>query len=150
MARRRLAFLAAALGWQLTWVAPPAARRHAGLMLLLPAMRSEAEEIPPGNIPKGLMATALGEKVTTPNGVVYEPLELGTTEEGPRNGPPRGGSTVILRLKETSFSFILVRFSAHLDGFDGPIFDSSTLRGQRKPNKVDYVESRLNVEPLPL
>ena len=99
------------------------------------AAASAEEEIPLGSIPKDLKAKAVGEKVTTPHGVVYEPLELGSDEEGPRNGPPRGGSTVQLK------------YSARLEGFDGPIFDSSKLRGQRKPNKVDYVESRLNVDP---
>lgn len=82
-----------------------------------------------------LQAKEVGQQVTTPHGVVYEPLELGTEEQGPRNGPPRGGSTVILK------------YTARLDGWNGPIFDSSTLRGQRKPNKVDFIESRLNVDP---
>jgi len=82
-----------------------------------------------------LQAKEVGQQVTTPHGVVYEPLELGTEEQGPRSGPPRGGSTVILK------------YTARLDGWNGPIFDSSTLRGQRKPNKVDFIESRLNVDP---
>eukprot|EP00490_Sorites_sp_Unknown_P014078 CAMPEP_0114647914 /NCGR_PEP_ID=MMETSP0191-20121206/6056_1 /TAXON_ID=126664 /ORGANISM="Sorites sp." /LENGTH=208 /DNA_ID=CAMNT_0001861077 /DNA_START=42 /DNA_END=665 /DNA_ORIENTATION=- len=106
--------------------------------LTVPAASTAAnaeEEIPLGSIPKGLVATAVGEKVTTPNGVTYEPLELGTEDTGPRNGPPRGGSTVVLK------------YTARLEGFDGPIFDSSTYRGQRKPNKVDFIESRLNVDP---
>ena len=104
-----------------------------GLAAVTPAA---AEEAPPlGSIPKDLKASAVGEKVTTPNGVVYEPLELGTEEGGPRNGPPRGGATVVLR------------YTAHLDSFDGPIFDSSKLRGSRKPNKIDTIESRLNVDP---
>lgn len=98
------------------------------------AARAE-EEIPLGSIPKDLQAKEVGQQVTTPHGVVYEPLELGTEEQGPRNGPPRGGSTVILK------------YTARLDGWNGPIFDSSTLRGQRKPNKVDFIESRLNVDP---
>ena len=93
------------------------------------------EEIPLGSIPTNLKATVLGEKVNTPNGCTYEPLDLGTEETGPRNGPPRGGSTVVLK------------YTAHVDSFDGPVFDSSALRGQRKPNKVDYIESRLNVDP---
>lgn len=104
--------------------------------LLIPQNPVAAEEeIPLGSIPTNLKATVLGEKVNTPNGCTYEPLDLGTEETGPRNGPPRGGSTVILKYK------------AHIDSFDGPVFDSSTLRGQRKPNKVDFVESRLNVDP---
>ncbi|CAK8985353.1 unnamed protein product [Durusdinium trenchii] len=95
-----------------------------------------AEEGPPlGSIPKDLKATAVGEKVTTPNGCVYEPLDLGTEETGPRSGPPRGGANVQLK------------YTARLESFSGPIFDSSELRGKRKPNKVDFVESRLNVDP---
>ena len=97
MARRRSALLAALLLTSAAFVAP--LRRQVSLLLLLPAL-AEAEEIPPGNIPKGLIAVSVGEKVTTPNGVVYEPLELGTSEDGPRNGPPRGGSNVILRPKD--------------------------------------------------
>ncbi|CAE7206637.1 unnamed protein product [Symbiodinium natans] len=92
-------------------------------------------QVAPGSIPADLVATAVGQKVTTPNGVVYEPLELGTSETGPRNGPPRGGANLLLK------------YAAHIQSFDGPVVDSSTFRGSRKPNKVDYVECRLNVDP---
>ena len=92
-------------------------------------------KIPCVRLGQDLQAKEVGQQVTTPHGVVYEPIELGTEDQGPRNGPPRGGSTVILK------------YSARLDGWNGPIFDSSTLRGQRKPNKVDFIESRLNVDP---
>merc|ERR1712032_1785325 len=40
-----------------------------------------------------------------------------------------------------------VRFVGRLDGFDGPIFDSTYLRGARKPNKQNFVEARINVDP---
>ncbi|CAJ1347575.1 unnamed protein product [Effrenium voratum] len=121
------------------WLSPAACRRQlfTGLGLgLLPNLPALAEEqVPLGSIPVDMVATAVGEKVTTPNGVIYEPLEMGTSEGGLRNGPPRGGANVVLRYK------------AHIDGFDGPVFDSSELRGSRKPNKIDAVECRLNVDP---
>lgn len=117
----------------------PGARRQLLAAAVAPLVAGAAaraeEEIPLGSIPKDLQAKEVGQQVTTPHGVVYEPLELGTEEQGPRSGPPRGGSTVILK------------YTARLDGWNGPIFDSSTLRGQRKPNKVDFIESRLNVDP---
>ncbi|CAJ1381648.1 unnamed protein product, partial [Effrenium voratum] len=120
------------------WLSPAACRRQlfTGLGLgLLPNLPALAEEqVPLGSIPVDMVATAVGEKVTTPNGVIYEPLEMGTSEGGLRNGPPRGGANVVLRYK------------AHIDGFDGPVFDSSELRGSRKPNKIDAVECRLNVD----
>lgn len=95
---------------------------------------AEELEVPPGYLPAGLVATKVGEKVVTPNGLIYEPLDLGTSEEGPRNGPPRKGSNV------------WVKYTAHVDGFDGPVFDSSKIRGARKPVKTEYIEARLNYE----
>lgn len=103
--------------------------------LSLPQTAVAEEKVPPGSIPADLVATSVGQKVTTPNGVIYEPLELGTSETGPRNGPPRGGANLLLR------------YTAHIQGFDGPVIDSSAFRGSRKPNKVDFVECRLNVDP---
>lgn len=93
-------------------------------------------DVPPGYLPSGLVATKVGEQVVTPNGLIYEPLEIGTAEEGPRNGPPRKGSTV------------WAKFTGHINSFDGPVFDASKFRGQRKPVKTDYVEIRLNFEPF--
>ncbi|CAE8611293.1 unnamed protein product [Polarella glacialis] len=110
----------------------------AGLTLLpqLPAFAADEKplEIPPGYLPAGLFAKKVGEKVVTPNGLIYEALELGSSEEGPRFGPPKGQATVS------------VKFTAHTDSFDGPVFDSSQFRGSRRPNKVDFIECRLNVD----
>jgi len=96
---------------------------------------AETKEIPPGYVPRGTLAKAVGEKLVTPNGLIYEPIELGTTGTGPRDGPPMSGTAVE------------VRFTGHVDSFDGPIFDSSALRGLRKPAKEDFIEVRLNLEP---
>ncbi|CAK0902725.1 unnamed protein product [Prorocentrum cordatum] len=93
------------------------------------------QEIPPGYVPGGLFAKKVGEKITTPNGVIYEPIELGTDGNSNRDGPPRSGAN------------LEVRFVGRLNGFDGPIFDSTYLRGQRKPNKADFIEARINVDP---
>ncbi|CAE7651807.1 unnamed protein product [Symbiodinium pilosum] len=103
--------------------------------LSMPQAAFAEDKVPPGSIPTDLVASAVGQKVTTPNGVVYEPLELGTSETGPRNGPPRAGANLLLK------------YTAHINGFDGPVIDSSALRGSRKPNKVDFIECRLNVDP---
>eukprot|EP00930_Biecheleria_cincta_P041196 TRINITY_DN28207_c0_g2_i1.p1 TRINITY_DN28207_c0_g2~~TRINITY_DN28207_c0_g2_i1.p1 ORF type:complete len:245 (-),score=44.14 TRINITY_DN28207_c0_g2_i1:44-751(-) len=123
------------------WLAAAGSRRHAllrpavALGLAVRPLPADAEEIPLGSVPANLRATKVGEKVTTPNGVIYEPLDLGTSEEGPRAGPPRSQANVYLK------------YTGHIDGFDGPIFDSTKFRGSRKPNKVDFIESRLNVDP---
>lgn len=128
------------------WSAPqPAGPRggRAGLLrggaaaALLTGSAAEAKEkeIPPGYVPGGLFAKKVGEKITTPNGVVYEAIALGTDGSGLRDGPPRSGAT------------LEVRFVGRVNGFDGPIFDSAYLRGQRKPNKADFIEARINVDP---
>jgi hypothetical protein len=115
------------------------ARRGAASLLLsaaagAPALAKE-QEIPPGYVPGGLFAKKLGEKITTPNGVIYEPLALGTEGNSNRDGPPRSGAN------------LEVKFVGRTGGFDGPIFDSTILRGARKPNKQDFVEARINVDP---
>ena len=33
------------------------------------------------------------------------------------------------------FPLLRIRFTGHVDGFDGPVFDSSALRGARRPVK---------------
>mmetsp|Transcript_59819 Transcript_59819/g.192541 ORF Transcript_59819/g.192541 Transcript_59819/m.192541 type:complete len:273 (-) Transcript_59819:325-1143(-) len=99
-------------------------------------VHAESGDVPPGFVPAGYLAKAVGEKVVTPNGLIYEPLELGTLGSGPRDGPPRSGSTVE------------VKFVGHVDGFDGPVFDSTILRGRRKPAKDEFIEVRLNLDPL--
>lgn len=88
-----------------------------------------------GYVPPELLATYAGQKIVTPNGLEYEAIEVGTTGTSKRDGPPRGGSRV------------WVKFTGHIDGFDGKIFDSSFIRGQRKPSKPDYAEITLNFEP---
>jgi len=93
------------------------------------------KEIPPGYVPAGLVATKAGETVVTPNGLKYECLEPGTTETGSRDGPPKSGSTVWMK------------FAGHINSPDGPVFDSSKVRGSRKPTKPDFVEVRLNLDP---
>lgn len=53
------------------WSAPMARRQllpAMGALAVAPAAAQAEEEIPLGSIPKGLMATAVGEKVSTPNG----------------------------------------------------------------------------------
>eukprot|EP00933_Yihiella_yeosuensis_P050837 TRINITY_DN48648_c0_g1_i1.p1 TRINITY_DN48648_c0_g1~~TRINITY_DN48648_c0_g1_i1.p1 ORF type:complete len:248 (+),score=33.26 TRINITY_DN48648_c0_g1_i1:39-746(+) len=129
------------------WLSSPsdigrrAALRHgaaaAGLLLspALPAFAEEPLTVPPGSVPAGLIAEAVGKKVTTPNGLEYEPLELGESGKSLRDGPPRSGSVV------------WVKYAAHLDSFAGPVVDSSAFRGGRKPNPTDYIEIRLNLEP---
>jgi len=99
------------------------------------AVLADTKEIPPGYVPRGTLAKEVGQKITTPNGLIYEALELGTKSEGPRDGPPSSGSTVELR------------FTGHINSFDGPVFDSSALRGMRKPLKEDFLEVRLNLDP---
>merc|ERR1719323_1356601 len=101
---------------------------------MLPAVAKDAKEIPPGYVPGGLVAKKVGEKIETPNGLIYEPIVLGTSENGPRDGPPRSGSNC------------WVRFAGHVGSFDGPVFDSSKFRGSRKPAKDDFIEIRLNGE----
>mmetsp|Transcript_50033 Transcript_50033/g.119039 ORF Transcript_50033/g.119039 Transcript_50033/m.119039 type:complete len:239 (+) Transcript_50033:49-765(+) len=70
----------------------------------------------------------VGAKVTTPNGLEYEVLSLGTSGDGPRDGFPKKASKV------------WVRFTGHVDSFDGKVFDSSTLRARRSTGKRDWVE----------
>lgn len=88
-----------------------------------------------GYVPAEYVASKLGEKVVTPNGLVYEPLELGTAGTSLRDGPPRSGSAV------------WVKYKGHVDSFEGPVFDSSEMRSRNRPDKPDYVEIRLNLEP---
>lgn len=113
-------------------------RAGAAVTLLTSGASAEAKdpkEIPPGYVPGGLFAKKVGEKITTPNGVVYEPLVLGSDGSDKRDGPPRSGAN------------LEVRFTGRLGSFDGPIFDSTSLRGNRKPNKQDFIEARINVDP---
>lgn len=127
------------------WVSSPQGRRAAlqqttaGLVAAAgasPAVAADKKkDIPPGYVPPELRATEVGKKIVTPNGLEYEPIEIGTAENGPRDGPPRSGSNV------------WVKFTGRTQSFDGPIFDSSKYRGGRKADKQDYVELRLNQEP---
>eukprot|EP00443_Scrippsiella_acuminata_P009873 CAMPEP_0115225662 /NCGR_PEP_ID=MMETSP0270-20121206/30224_1 /TAXON_ID=71861 /ORGANISM="Scrippsiella trochoidea, Strain CCMP3099" /LENGTH=262 /DNA_ID=CAMNT_0002640047 /DNA_START=54 /DNA_END=838 /DNA_ORIENTATION=- len=73
--------------------------------------------------------------ITTKSGLVYERLVPGTEGTSRRDGPPRFASRV------------WVRYTAHVDGFDGPVFDSSSFRGMRRPSKNDYVELTVSVDP---
>lgn len=129
-----------------SFVSPPQGRRAAlqqagaGLALLgaAPAFaedKAPKREVPLGMVPAQFFAKKVGEKVTTPNGLVYEPIELGTDEKGPRDGPPRSGSNV------------WVKFTGRTESFDGPLMDSSKYRGMRAADKQDYIEIRLNQEP---
>mmetsp|Transcript_62277 Transcript_62277/g.163545 ORF Transcript_62277/g.163545 Transcript_62277/m.163545 type:complete len:233 (-) Transcript_62277:340-1038(-) len=128
------------------FVSPPQGRRAAlqqagaGLALLgagpaVAVVNDKGQEIYLGFVPAGFSATTVGEKVTTPNGLEYEPIEIGSAETGPRVGPPRSGSVVY------------AKFVGHTESFTGPVFDSSMLRGGRKADKQEYVEMRLNQEP---
>jgi len=39
-----------------------------------------------------------------------------------------------------------VKFTGHVDGFEGPVFDSSVLRGRRKPSMEDFIEFTINAD----
>lgn len=71
-----------------------------------------------------------------PEGLTYERLQAGTSAEGPRNGPP------------ITYSKIWLKYTGHLDGFEGPVFDSSHLKGKRKPGRRDYAEVIVNSDQL--
>lgn len=60
------------------WTAPMARRQllPLGVLAVAPAAAQAEEEIPLGSIPKGLMATALGQKVSTPNGALAPTCQL--------------------------------------------------------------------------
>ncbi|CAE7636250.1 unnamed protein product [Symbiodinium sp. KB8] len=45
-----------------------------------------------------------------------------------------------------SYAKVWIKFTGHVDGFDGPVFDSSALRGARRPVKKDYVEIECNTD----
>jgi len=106
-----------------------------GLSQTAPALAEKKQDVPPGYVPAGMVAKSAGEQIVTPNGLKYSCIEPGTTEEGPRNGPPRSGSTV------------WVKFAGHVNAPDGPVFDSSYVRGMRRASKQEFVEIRLNLEP---
>eukprot|EP00933_Yihiella_yeosuensis_P020986 TRINITY_DN16721_c0_g1_i9.p1 TRINITY_DN16721_c0_g1~~TRINITY_DN16721_c0_g1_i9.p1 ORF type:complete len:262 (+),score=47.31 TRINITY_DN16721_c0_g1_i9:169-954(+) len=73
--------------------------------------------------------------VERPNGFKYERLEAGSEGTSPRDGPVKYAARA------------WIRFTGHVDGFDGDVFDSSLLRGSRKPAKRDYVEITAGYEP---
>mmetsp|Transcript_34306 Transcript_34306/g.98679 ORF Transcript_34306/g.98679 Transcript_34306/m.98679 type:complete len:230 (-) Transcript_34306:106-795(-) len=92
---------------------------------------------------RGVLAGALAaagrpawaeEQAAAPLQVEYERLVPGTDATGPRNGPPKYASRIWLR------------YTAHVDGFEGPIYDSSYIRGQRKPSRESYIETTVNVD----
>lgn len=94
-------------------------------------------EIPPGYVPADFMPNGkkeVGQKIVTPNGLEYEMLQAGTDKEGRRHGPPHSGSKA------------WVKFTGHVDDWNGPVFDSSAVRGARNPGKDEYVEIALNGE----
>ena len=62
------------------------------------------------------------------DGFRYEALAPGTSGTEPRDGPAK------------KYAKIWLKFVGHINNFEGPVFDSSTLRGARKPAKKDYVE----------
>mmetsp|Transcript_54013 Transcript_54013/g.155098 ORF Transcript_54013/g.155098 Transcript_54013/m.155098 type:complete len:235 (+) Transcript_54013:65-769(+) len=128
-----------------SWVPPATSRRAAAAAagaallansgVLAASAASKPQQIAPGYVPAEYLAKKVGETVTTPNGVVYTPLDLGVTTDGLRDGPPRSQSNV------------WVKYTARVNSPDGPVFDSSELRGSRKAGKPDYAEVRLNLDP---
>jgi len=90
--------------------------------------------IVPNALLAGAPALAAADKKPPPPGFVYEVVEPGTTGTTLRDGPPRSAARV------------WARFSGHLDSFTGEVFDSSYLRGQRKPSRNDYVEITVDGE----
>eukprot|EP00931_Biecheleriopsis_adriatica_P062138 TRINITY_DN37415_c0_g1_i1.p1 TRINITY_DN37415_c0_g1~~TRINITY_DN37415_c0_g1_i1.p1 ORF type:complete len:209 (+),score=37.33 TRINITY_DN37415_c0_g1_i1:30-656(+) len=83
----------------------------------------------------GLPSRVHALQVKRPDGFSYETLSPGSEGSTPRDGPPKYASKVWLR------------FTGHIDSFDGKVFDSSSLRGKRKPSQKDYVEITTGVEP---
>mmetsp|Transcript_59463 Transcript_59463/g.110042 ORF Transcript_59463/g.110042 Transcript_59463/m.110042 type:complete len:237 (+) Transcript_59463:36-746(+) len=87
---------------------------------------AESEPFDPTNIQK-----EVGTKIVTPNGLEYEVLQLGSSGTSARDGFPKRQAKVT------------VRFTGHIDSFDGKVFDSSLIRARRVTGKRDYVEITL-------
>lgn len=69
-----------------------------------------------------------------PDGFSYETLVPGSTGTEVRDGPPK------------KYAKIWLKFVGHLNNFEGPVFDSSSLRGARRPAKKDYVEVTVDLD----
>jgi len=97
------------------------------------APKTKDGSIPPGYVPPELMAKTVGTNVVTPNGLDYVMTAAGPSDEkSARNGPPKSGSVV------------WVKFTGHLNGFDGQVFDSTKIRNKRSGKNRDYTEAELN------